>query len=107
MAKWTETDNGWQVWRRPNGADYRLLVSDTGRPRYQGAARRYAEVAWDAYSGKVLAKSAAGYWRAYPTVEEAKAAVTPKTYCTGCGRTISGPFANHMSVCPGEAPEAR
>jgi hypothetical protein len=67
MTRWTTEPDGWQVDGRGN---YRRLAYDNGKPFYQGAARRYAEV-WQ-IRGNVYSKSAAGYVRSHASVEEAK-----------------------------------
>jgi ribosomal protein S28E/S33 len=66
------TEDGWETLQRRNGSfDYRRLVSDTGRPNYNGAAKRYAMLSTTA-AGRVIVRNSSGYVRIYDTIEEAK-----------------------------------
>jgi hypothetical protein len=75
---WITDADGWQSRKlRGGGTDYRMLASDTGRPQFSGAAKRFAWV-YVAADGTVVSKSAAGFSRRHATVEDAKAAVAPR-----------------------------
>ena len=79
---WTTEPDGWEARKlQGGGTDYRMLASDTGRPQFSGAAKRFAWV-YVAADGTVVSKSAAGFSRRHATVEEAKAAVAPRAAMT-------------------------